>query len=470
MLSAIDNVTIIAYAVLVIGIGFFFYSKISGMEDFYLAGRKLPLSLTVGTLMATWYGASGTVATAEYAFAYGLSCWVVWCIPAHLSRIPIALWVGPKVRMTDGLTIPDLLEKLYDRRSAIVSTILMLFYCTVVYEVTALRVIGEATWQIDPSLFAVICVVIVALYTMLGGLLSVAVTDMLQMVFMVVGLCVALPFAWADTGGWANILQGLGSQGQLSILEPLGGMSPFKMITLVILGLCAYADPTFYQRFSSAKTPQVARRAFLIALALWISFDMVLTLMGIIARVQYPEMVAGNAYLTLSLSYLPPVLRGLFIAGILGAIMSTLDSYYLIGGTTLARDFYSRLFNPQASEKQIVSWTRAGIVLMAAVGLLLADKFTMVADAWVFIGGVWVAAGVVPIVAGLFWPYKRTAMGGLFSMIVGGGVAAIWPALQYPFGVDGLLVAFPLSFLFFIIGNQFGANLTVVREDGVIRV
>ncbi|ATW28731.1 hypothetical protein DCMF_18640 [Candidatus Formimonas warabiya] len=470
MLTTIDTVTIILYAALVVGIGFFFFSKISSMEDFYLAGRKLPLSLTVGTLMATWYGASGTIATAEYAFAYGLSCWVVWCIPAHLSRIPLALWIAPKVRMSDGVTMPDLIEKLYDKRTAIVSTIMLLFYCTVVYEVTALQVLGNSVWQINGFWFAAACVGIVVIYTMLGGLLSVAVTDMVQMVFMVVGLCIALPFAWADTGGWANILNGLSQQGASDILAPLGGMSPFKMITLVILGLCAYSDPTYYQRFSAADSQRTARRGFLICLSLWISFDICLTMMGIIARVQYPNLVPGTAYLTLSLTYLPPILKGLFIAGILGAIMSTLDSYYLIGGTTMARDIYTKIFNPKASDKQIVNWTRVGVLLMGIIGVLLAGQFTMVADAWVFIGGLWIAASVVPVVGGLFWPYRRTAMGGLLSMLIGGGTVALWKILGNPYGIDGLLIAFPLSFACFLIGNQFGQNLTIKKEGGVTHV
>jgi SSS family solute:Na+ symporter len=470
MLTNIDTAAIILYAILVIGIGFFFYSKVSSMEDFYLAGRRLPLSLTVGTLMATWYGASGTIATAEYAFAFGLSCWVVWCIPAHLSRIPLALWIAPKVRMADSITMPDLLEKLYDKRTAIVCSIMLLFYCTVVYEVTALQVLGSSVWQINGFWFAAACVGVVVIYTILGGLLSVAVTDMMQMVFMVVGLCIALPFAWADTGGWANIMSGLSGQGALDIMSPLGGMSPFKMITLVILGLCAYSDPTFYQRFSAAESQSTARRGFLICLCIWIAFDFCITMMGIIARVQYPEMVAGTAYLTLSLSYLPPILKGLFIAGILGAIMSTLDSYYLIGGTTMARDLYMKLFNPRATDRQIVNWTRIGVVLMGLIGILLAGQFTMVADAWVFVGGLYIAASVVPVVGGLFWPYKRTAMGGLLSMIVGGGTVAVWQILGSPLGVDGLLVAFPLSFIFFLIGNQFGPSLTITKKGGVTHV
>lgn len=471
MLGTIDYVTILIYAVVVIIIGLYFYKKIAGVEDFYLAGRKLPLSLAVGTLMATWYGSSGTVATAEYAFVFGVSCWVVWCIPAHLSRIPMAIWVGPRVRLTDGITVPDMLEKLYDKRVALIAAVFLLFYCTSVQEVTALKVIGESAFNfLDPMLFACICVAIIAIYTMLGGLLSAAATDMLQMVFMVVGLTIALPFAWVDTGGWANIVNGLTTLNEVHILEPLGGMPVTKMFTLVILGLCAYSDPAFYQRFSASDTTSTARRCLLICLSLWITFDAVLSIMGIIAKVQYPDMTPGVAYLKLSLTYLPPVMKGLFVAGILGAIMSTLDSLYLIAGATLARDLYARATNQKITDRQMVNLMRVGIVVISVIGVLLASQFALVADAWIFISGLWGAAGVVPIVGGLFWPYKRTVAGGMASMLVGGGTVAIWTLLGSPYGIDGVLIGLPLSFIAFLIGNQFGRNLTVKREDGIVNV
>lgn len=469
MLTVFDNVVLIIYLVFVIGIGFFFVNKIKGMEDFYLAGKRLPLSLAVGTLMASWYGSTGTIATAEYAFVYGISCWVVWCIPAHFSRIPMALWIGPKVRMTDGLTVPDLLEKLYDRRVAIAGAVLILFYCTQIFEITALKIIGESTWNFNPFLFAAIMVFVVALYTFLGGLFTVAITDMIQMFFMVLGLTIALPFAWADTGGWSNIVSGLTNLKEAHILEPLGGMSWLKMATMVLLGLGAYADPAFYQRFSAANSPSTARRSLLICLLLWISFDAVLTIMGLLAKVTYPEMVPGNAYITISLQYLPAGLKGLFIAGILGAIMSTLDSYFLIGGVTLASDLYAKNFNPQATQKQIINLTRVGIIFMAVVGLLLSSKFQLVADAWVFVSGSWTAAGFVPIVAGLFWPYKRTAMGGLLSLVIGGGTVILWTLAGSPFGIDGLLIGMPLSFIAFLIGNNIGPNVNV-SKGGVVNV
>ena len=92
MLTIVDHIVIYGYLAVVIAIGIWFSQKIKSIEDYFLAGRGLLLPLAIATMAATWYGAAGTIAAAEYGFLFGLSVWFVWCIPAHLSRIPLALW------------------------------------------------------------------------------------------------------------------------------------------------------------------------------------------------------------------------------------------------------------------------------------------------------------------------------------------------------------------------------------------
>jgi SSS family solute:Na+ symporter len=455
MLTIVDHIVIYGYLAVVIAIGIWFSQKIKSIEDYFLAGRGLLLPLAIATMAATWYGAAGTIAAAEYGFLFGLSVWFVWCIPAHLSRIPLALWVAPKMRLTTGITLPDLIERLYSKRLALIAAILMLFYCTQIGEVTALGIIGSTVWGIPIKTAAIILVALVVLYTMLGGLMSVVLTDLIQFVFMMFGLFIITPLAWHSLGGWEYLTSNL----EPIMFTPLGDMPASTIIVLVVLGLSLYPDPSFYQRFQAAKSDKIARRSLLICLLVWITIDVILAVVGMMARVKYPEMVPGSAYVQFCMDYAPPVIRGLFIVGLLGSIMSTLDSYYLTAGMTLVKDIYGRLTKREVTEKKIVALTRVGVVIAAAVGAVIALQFELVMEGWILLGSLFIAGAFVPVICGIFWPWKRTVAGGWASMLFGLGVALIWQLLGSPFELDPLIVAFPASFVAFLIGNTFGPAL-----------
>lgn len=101
LLSGTDNLIILLFAIFIVYIGYHFSRAVKDMESFYLGNRSLPWSLTVGALVATWYGGVGTIGTVEYAAMYGLSIWAIWCVTAHIGRMPLALWVGPRYTCED---------------------------------------------------------------------------------------------------------------------------------------------------------------------------------------------------------------------------------------------------------------------------------------------------------------------------------------------------------------------------------
>lgn len=463
MLSSVDHGIIVGYMVFLVVVGVWFARKITTMEQYFLAGRGLLLPLSVATLCATWYGAGGTIATAEYGFVYGFAVWVVWCIPAHASRIPLALWVAPRMRLVTGMTLPDLIERLYNKRLAVVAALLMLFYCTQINEVTALGIVGSTIWGLPTSTAAILLVALVVFYTFLGGLWSVALTDLVQFVFMMVGLSIVVPLAWRSLGGWGYLTSSLDPVA----FTPLGGMSPSTIIVLIILGLSLYPDPAVYQRFQAAKSIKIARRSLLISLIIWITFDIIFTIVGMLAKAKYPEMVPGKAYVQMCMDYTPPVIRGLLFVGLLGAIMSTLDSYYLAAGMTLVKDLYARVVRAQVPERRMILLTRLGVIVAAGVGLLLALRFELVVEAWIMLGGLFIAGAFVPVMCGVLWPWKRTIAGGAASMIVGLGMSLLWNLFGSPLGLDPLVVAFPASFIAFLIGNTIGPAIT--PTSGVMR-
>jgi SSS family solute:Na+ symporter len=462
LLNSIDNMVILGFIVLLLGIGYYFSTAVKDMESFYLANRSLPWSLVVGALVATWYGGVGTVGTVEYAAMYGLSVWAIWCVTAHAGRMPLALWVGPRIHLRTDITVPDLLESFYGKGVAILASVLMIVYCTQLGEITATGFISHAAWGISKEMGGTVMVALCIALSILGGLMGITVTDMILFWCMVFGLCMVLPGQWDAVGGWAGLHTALAKTPEL--LDPLGGLTPMKALMLCVVAFGVYADPAFYQRFSASESPKTGRRALLTSFIIWLCFDLVLTLTGLVVKAKYPDLQPAEGYIKLVLSNLPVGVRALFIIGIIGAIVSTLDGYYLTGGATLAYDLIGRVTGKKLTPKQAVNYSRVGILIMGAGSLLVAFRFPTAQDAFLFVASIWMAAGFVPLVGGLMIDTRRSLMGGYLSMIVGAAIFS-WFKI-YPiqaFELDPLIAALPCSAIAWLVGNRFGPD-TRVKE------
>ena len=189
MLTGIDNIVIGLTVIAVLWIGYYFSKSITDMESYYLANRSLPWSLVVGTLVASWYGGVGVVGTIGYASVFGMATWFIWSIGAHAVRFPLALWVGPRIHVRSDVTIPDVIAHAYGKTAAIVASIFLFMYCSQLGEITATGFIGEAAWGVNKVLLGVVVVVLTITLTCLGGLMGVAVTDMIFFFFMLMSVC-----------------------------------------------------------------------------------------------------------------------------------------------------------------------------------------------------------------------------------------------------------------------------------------
>jgi len=462
MLTGIDNVVIIVTLIAVMSIGYYFSKSITDMESYYLANRSLPWSLVVGTLVASWYGGVGVIGTIGYASVFGLATWFIWSIGAHGVRFPLALWVGPRIHIRSDVTVPDVIDHAYGKLAAVIASIFLFIYSSQLGEITATGFIGEAAWGMNKVLLGVIIVVITIVLTCLGGLMGVAVTDMIFFFFMISSVCLVFPQIYAEVGGMAGIRAATASNPAFT--SPVAGMSLSKALMLLLLCVNVYADPCFYQRFSASNTARTGRRAMLTCFCIWVAFDAVTNIAGMIVKVKFPTGQPELEYVKMVLSNLPVGIRALFVIGLFGAIISTLDSYYLIGGTTLAKDIYARIFDKEKiSDRKLVNLSRLGSCLLGLIGVCLAFRFTLVYDAFVFIGSLWMSTGFVPVLMALMYKGKMTKAAGLFSMIAG-GISFIFltyhpVTISQSFGsLEPLLVALPLSFICWFIGSRIGED------------
>lgn len=469
-MTVIDNIVVIACFLGILLIGYFFSKTSQDMDSFYKANRALPWSLVVGTLMASWYGGAGVVGTVGYSTTMGLAGFFIWSIGAHAVRFPLALWVAPRISVKAKGTIPDLLRVHYGKFAAILGAIIIVITCLSIAEIAAVGYVGEGAWHADKVIVAIIVVAISIGVTCLGGLMGVAVTDMIFFFLMVTCVSSAFPKLFFSVGGMDGIKEALSGPAP-EMLTAFGGIPIPQAAMLIIMCINLYKDPAFYQRFAAANSPKTGKRAMLLCFSIWLSFDVVTIMTGTILRVRdislsvQPEV----AYVSTVIEYLPVVARGLFVVGILGAIVSTLDSYYLIGGEIISNDIiYMLRGDKKLKDKTSITITRIAAIAFGIIGLATAFKFDRVYDAFLFLSSISMTVLFVPLIAALMYDGKKTNIAGIASMIVGG---IAWILFQYVcpviisgVQVDPVLIGLPLSFVAYLIGNCFGKDLSAERK------
>lgn len=469
-MTVVDNIVVVACFLGILLIGYFFSKTSQDMDSFYKANRALPWSLVVGTLMASWYGGAGVVGTVGYSTTMGLAGFFIWSIGAHAVRFPLALWVAPRISVKAKGTIPDLLRVHYGKFAAVLGAIIIVITCLSIAEIAAVGYVGEGAWHADKVMVAMIVVAISIGVTCLGGLMGVAVTDMIFFFLMVTCVSSAFPKLFFSVGGMDGIKEALSGPAP-EMITAFGGIPIPQAAMLIIMCINLYKDPAFYQRFAAANSPKTGKRAMLLCFSIWLSFDVVTIMTGTILRVRdislsvQPEV----AYVSTVIEYLPVVARGLFVVGILGAIVSTLDSYYLIGGEIISNDIiYMLRGDKKLKDKTSITITRIAAIAFGIIGLATAFKFDRVYDAFLFLSSISMTVLFVPLIAALMYDGKKTNMAGIASMIVGG---ISWILFQYVcpvvisgVQVDPVLIGLPLSFVAYLIGNRFGKDLSAERK------
>lgn len=469
-MTVVDNIVVVACFLGILLIGYFFSKTSQDMDSFYKANRALPWSLVVGTLMASWYGGAGVVGTVGYSTTMGLAGFFIWSIGAHAVRFPLALWVAPRISVKAKGTIPDLLRVHYGKFAAVLGAIIIVITCLSIAEIAAVGYVGEGAWHADKVMVAIIVVAISIGVTCLGGLMGVAVTDMIFFFLMVTCVSSAFPKLFFSVGGMDGIKEALSGPAP-EMITAFGGIPIPQAAMLIIMCINLYKDPAFYQRFAAANSPKTGKRAMLLCFSIWLSFDVVTIMTGTILRVRdislsvQPEV----AYVSTVIEYLPVVARGLFVVGILGAIVSTLDSYYLIGGEIISNDIiYMLRGDKKLKDKTSITITRIAAIVFGIIGLATAFKFDRVYDAFLFLSSISMTVLFVPLIAALMYDGKKTNMAGIASMIVGG---ISWILFQYVcpvvisgVQVDPVLIGLPLSFVAYLIGNRFGKDLSAERK------
>lgn len=376
--------------------------------DLLLMGRQLTLPLFIATLVATWYG--GIFGVTKIAFESGIYNFITQGLFWYIAYIIFAFFIIDKVSRYQAVTLPDLIGKMFGPTSAKLSGVFNFFNVLPIAYTISLGLFSQLLFGGELWLNMAIGVVIVIGYSMMGGLRAVVFSDLIQFFVMCLGVFLILAISMGTFGG----LDFLKANLPATHFSATGGYPIATTLVWGFIALSTLVDPNFYQRCFAAKSPQVAKKGILISTFVWFCFDICTTFGAMYARAVIPEAESQNAYLTYALQILPPGIRGFVLAGILATILSTLDSYLFLAGTTVSYD----LVPEKHKGKPILHHIGVGSVgILSVIMALVFDG--NIKSVWKTLGSYSAACLLLPVLYGYLFPGKIRDRQFVFACVVG---------------------------------------------------
>jgi len=443
------------YFLVMITIGMVSRREAKGADDFLVAGRKSSSLFVTGSLLATIVGGSATVGMAGLGFTQGLTG-VWWLLVGSIGLVILGLFFAKRVRQFALYTLPELVEKQYDRRVALATSVLIVvaWIGIVAGQIIAAGKIASVIGIGNPLMWMVLFTVVFVAYTVLGGQYAIIRTDTLQTAIIFVGIFSGLALLLVSLGGWSGLASSLPAEQFAFPLGPqFGGV---ELVTLLLLvGLTYVVGPDMYSRLFCAKDATTAKVSVFWTAALIIPLAFGITLIGMGASVLFPHISPEQAFPTVIKEVLPPFMGGIVLAALLCAVMSSADTVLLSASTILVMDIVG-WFKPSLSQKKIVFLSRWGVVILGICSLILALILKGVISALLFAYTVYTAGVILPVIAGFYKNKLRVTSMGAMAALVGGGTTGLISKLfdiKY-LDLGALLVSGLLLFVVSFIDNR----------------
>jgi SSS family solute:Na+ symporter len=444
-MTAIDYLIVLVFLVGIFWFGSSFYKWVANPDDFYVAGRQLTPFILAATLTATNISLYSFVGVSGTAYQSGISIiWQTWT--GNMALVLAGLFILPIMRRLQIRTIPELLELRYNEVVRLLVSVLWVFRLAfwlgvVLYAgvSAAQQITGIESFTFWVLLFSVVIIV----YTMLGGMWSIVLTDSIQFILMMLGVLIILPIAMQAVGWWPGLVEKL-QPGHLDLITQTGEYNWKFVIAIWFLGIqWACLDQGLLQRTFSAKNTKVVVKGMVWSGIITTPFAFLWVTPGLAASILYPGLDKPEfAVPTIIINLVPKVILGIIICGLLASQMSTIDSNLGSAATLFSNDIYTRFLGRKATTKEVLRVVRIATiatgVIMIAVSYLVPYLGGTV-DAYLTIISIMdMPLFVVAVVYGLFW--RRTTWQGAIAGYLGGAI--VGAILRFAFQVDIATVTF----------------------------
>jgi SSS family solute:Na+ symporter len=445
----VQLVIVTVYCLAMIGVGLAARKKVGSQNGFFVAHRQVGLAFITGSFIATAVGGSVTVGMAGLGFGQGLTgAW--WLLVGSIGLVILGVFFARRVRGAALYTLPELAEKQYDRRVGLAASILIVvaWVGVVAGQIVAAGKVISILGMGSVDLWMVIFTAVFVAYTVIGGQLSVVRTDLFQAVIVYTGVFLALALFLPQVGGIGGLRLSL-PQDFLSF--PVSSQFDWKAVLslLILVGATFVVGPDIYTRLFSARDERTAQRAAYISAFSFVPLAFAVVLLGMGARVLYPQISPEQAFPQVISGVFSPWLGGLILAALVAALMSSADTCLLSQGVILTQDVIKQ-FVPSLSERRTILITRLNVIILGLLALGLAMILKGVISSLLFAYTIFTCGLVVPIIAGFYKEKLKVTPQGALAALIGGGLIGLMgkiPGSDIPLKEDLGLIGFAVSAL-----------------------
>ena len=414
-MNILDTFVLLLYFGVLMIIGIIGVKKAKSEKDFVLAGSRLGYYSHVGCLSAVIIGGAATMGSTTLGYNFGVSgLWFVSMMGFGIAAL--GLFVVNKIGGYEVFTISQLLGKRFGEGTQLISAIVTAIY-TLMVVVTQVIGMGNVIhvllgWSLIPSM--IIGGGIVLFYTILGGMWSITLTDIIQFIVMTIGVFfIMFPFSVNSVGG-LTALFGSVPEAHLSLTN-IGWDRIFQYFLLYFFGLMVSQD--IWQRVFTARNQKVAKRSAISAGLYSVFYGLVLSIVGMCALVLLPNLGDSQAAFTsLALEILPPGLLGLVLASVCSALMSNASGAIFASATLITNDIIKVYVKKDMTDKDIINTSRIVILGLGVLAIIFSVWIQNILVALDMAYAILSGAIFVPLIIGLYW--KRVTSKAAFYSII----------------------------------------------------
>ncbi len=478
----IDILIFVVYMITMLGIGFYFYRKNTGSEDYYVGGRNMS-SWHIGlSVVATDVGGGFSVGLGGLGFVMGLSgSWMLFTglLGAWIAAVVLIPAIKGNPAFAKFYTFPDIFGYFYDKKTAMLAGVISAIGYTGFSssQILAGAKLASGTFvDLDLNMALIIMGVIAVAYTVLGGIKAVIYTDTVQWIVLMAGLVfIGLPVSYYAVGGW-DAIQATVQPEMLSFTNITWQQLVNWAVTIIPIWFVAM---TLYQRIYASRDVKTAKRAWMIAgLFEWPVMAMMGVALGLMAKVaadqgMFDYLEAENISQTDPETGLPMLLRTVLPVGLMGlmmsayfsAVLSTADSCLMAASGNVVSDLCSKFIDFK-DHQSFLLFSQGVTLAIGVLAVLLALSMENVLSLMLYSYAFLVSGLFVPIIGALFWK-KANATAAFWAMLLGGtttvAVTLLVPAAQMPLGLDANIYGLGLSLIVFVLLSNIVKGKTVKK-------
>ena len=426
-LTTLDYWAVAIYMLLMAGIGLFLGKFVKNIGDYFKGGNAIPwVSGAISNFM-TKFSTFIFVAYAGIAYEHGfVALTLIWStvLPALVG----VAFFAKRWRRAGIMTPMELLETRYNMPVRQLFSWLGVFFKILdnMVRLYALGLFVTAATPMSLEMSILVCGIIVALYTVVGGLWAVVITDVVQFIILMVATLILVPLTIQAAGGLSEMK--LAIPEHFTWFNGPKGMPLFLMVYYLMILVKYSGNWTFIQRFYSVRDEKASEKQGLLTAVFFFLFPVIFLFPSIAAKAIIPDLANPEmAYVSVCLKLLPTGIMGLMVAAMFAATMSVLSGEYNVTAGVLTKDIYQRLFNPGAKGKEILWVGRLMTLFLGAlitVGALYVGGFGGAFEANKLFTGLFALPMTLPLVLGIV--LKRPRPWGALATVFGGMILGLF--------------------------------------------